>query len=84
MQYDAQADVLTKTMKELHDVDSSLKLTKMCVKQVEDDTIKQKRIIQEYIETKQILCTEIEFRLNVIKEASGDARKLHDKLDCKK
>ncbi|XP_012231928.1 kinesin-like protein Klp61F [Linepithema humile] len=84
LQYDVQTNVLTKITNEVYDMNSALKLTKMYVKQIEDDKNKQKHLVEKYIGTKQILHAQMGSLLNVVKEASEDARKLQDKLDCKR
>lgn len=71
-------------MNKLHDAKNSLKLMNKCVRQAENDKNKQKSLVEKYVATKQILHAEIKSLLNVINEASEHARKLHDKLDCKK
>lgn len=82
-QYDAQVGELMKNRSELNDVNCFLTTTKESLRQVECDKNEQTRLVDKYVETERILRNQMEIILSVVDEASEDAQKLHDKLDCK-
>lgn len=82
-QYDVQVDELMKNTSELNNVNCLLRTMKESLRQVEYDKNEQKRLLDKYVETERILRNQMEIILNVVDEASEDAQKLHDKLDCK-
>jgi len=83
LQYDAQVGELMKNTSELNDVNCFLRTMKESLRQVEYDKNEQKRLLNKYVETERILRNQMEIILSVVAEASEDAQKLHDKLDCK-
>lgn len=82
-QYDARTGELMKNTAELNDMSSFLETMREFLRKTEYDKNKQKQLVEEHIETEQILRGQIETILDVVNEATEDAQKLHDKLDRK-
>jgi len=76
--------MLAESTSELEEMNRLLRSSKHALQRTKDHTKEHKYLVERYVETEKILHGQAEILLNVVNEASEDARKLHDELDCEK